>query len=84
MQLIDIVGFVAGALTTVAFLPQVIKTFKLKRSKDIALGLCILNAGAAALWTTYGILTMKWPLIIPNAIGLTLGLSLLALKLKYK
>lgn len=84
MQLINAIGFIAGALTTVAFLPQVIKTLVIKSSKDIALGLCVLNACAGALWTTYGILVMKWPLIIPNAIGLALGLSLLILKLRYK
>jgi MtN3 and saliva related transmembrane protein len=84
MQIIDIIGFIAGGLTTIAFLPQVIKTLREKRSRDIALGLCILNAGAGLLWTSYGFLADKLPLIIPNAIGSALGLSLLYLKIKYK
>ncbi|MDP3733474.1 MAG: SemiSWEET transporter [Candidatus Daviesbacteria bacterium] len=83
-MLITILGFMAGALTTIAFLPQIIKTLETKETKDISLGFCLLNFLAATLWMTYGLLIAKLPLIIPNAISMFIGASLLFLKLKYK
>ena len=80
---ITILGFVAGTMTTIAFLPQVIKTLREKRAKDISLGFAFLNVGAAVLWLTYGILIQNWPLIIPITGGLSLGLATLVLKLRY-
>lgn len=83
-MLITILGFVAGALTTIAFLPQIIKTLRLKEAGDISLGLCVFNAAAASFWTTYGVLIGNLPLIVPNAIASVLAFIFLALKLKYK
>lgn len=82
-MIITLIGFVAGALTMLAFLPQIVKTLKMKEAKDISLGLAVFNATAAGLWTTYGILVMKWPLIVPNVIASGLGITFLALKLRY-
>jgi len=83
-ELINIIGFIAGALTTVAFLPQIIKTLRLKEARDISLGLCVFNAAAASSWTAYGALIQSWPLIIPNAIASGLAYIFLFLKLRYK
>lgn len=82
-MIITIIGFVAGALTMLAFLPQIVKTLRLREAKDISLGLCVFNAAAASLWTTYGILMLNWPLIISNVIASALGFIFLFLKLKY-
>lgn len=83
-MLITILGFVAGGLTTFAFLPQIIKTLRLKEAKDISLSLCVFNAAAASLWMAYGILMEKLPLIVPNAIASILAFIFLSLKLRYK
>lgn len=81
---ITILGFVAGAMTTIAFLPQVIKTLRLKETKDISLGFCFLNSLAGTAWLIYGILIGSLPLMVNVSIALALGLALLFLKLKYK
>lgn len=78
------IGFIAGFLTMIAFLPQIFKTLRLKETKDISLGLCVFNALAGTLWLSYGVLKADLPLIIPNAIALSFGLTFLFLKLKYR
>lgn len=78
------IGFVAGFLTMIAFLPQIIKTLRSKQVEDIALSFCVFNAMAASLWTAYGILIRELPLIVPNAIATALAFTFLFLKLKYR
>jgi len=84
MSYIDFIGFVAGTLTTLAFLPQLFKAWKSKHTKDISLIMFItLNIGIL-LWLVYGILIYSLPVIIANALSLILALTILILKLKYK
>lgn len=83
MTPITILGFVAGALTTIAFLPQVIKSLREKRARDISLGFSLLNAGAGLFWLSYGLFTENWPLIIFVSISLVFGIAILFLKERY-
>ncbi len=77
-------GLAAAVLTTSAFLPQVIKTWKTRQTRDLSLvTLAVLCAGIIA-WVVYGIFRNDLPLILSNAVTLTLVGTLLALKLKYK
>ncbi len=80
----EILGFVAGSLTTFAFLPQLIKTFKSKSAKDISLGMFISFCFGVLFWLTYGILIKTLPLIIFNGITLIFALIILIFKLIYK
>jgi MtN3 and saliva related transmembrane protein len=83
MELVDFVGYLAATLTTAAFLPQVLKIWKSKSTKDLALptlGSFILGVG---MWLAYGLLVKSTPVIIANAVTLVLNLVILRFKLKY-
>ena len=84
MESANILGLVAGALTTLAFIPQVTKTWKSKHTKDISLGMFTLFSIGVFLWLLYGIEIGANPIIIANAITLGLALTILIFKLKYK
>jgi MtN3 and saliva related transmembrane protein len=73
-------GFLAGALTTGAWLPQLIRTWRLRRAEDISTGyLGAFGAGVTG-WVVYGILTGDTAIIVTNAVTLALLLGLAALK----
>ena len=76
-------GMLAGALTTIAFLPQVLKTWKSKSAKDVSAGMLATFTTGVLLWLIYGVLIESWPVIIANAVTLVLAGANLALKLKY-
>lgn len=78
------IGLAAGFCTTVAFLPQVIKTWKTKSAKDLSLGMYILFCVGIILWLTYGIIISDLPVILTNAATLTLAISILYFKLRFK
>jgi MtN3 and saliva related transmembrane protein len=83
MEVVNILGFVAGTLTTVSLLPQMIKTWRTKSAKDISLEMfCILAAGVL-LWIIYGIRIMAYPIIICNSVSLAFIAMNIVLKIKY-
>lgn len=77
------IGFVAALLTTVAFLPQVLKVWKTQSAKDVSLGMYVILSVGVALWLVYGIFIVSWPMIISNAITLVLASAVLGMKLKF-
>ena len=83
MNVISIIGFIAGALTLTASLPQIIKILKTKRTKDISLPMYVILSIATVLWLVYGILSNQPPVSIINGIFLVLNLIILSLKIKY-
>jgi len=82
-EIATIVGYIAGTLTTVAYLAQVLRTLKQKRTKDISLGMYLLLCSGIGLWLAYGILIHSWPVIIANAVTLALSGSVLIMKIKF-
>lgn len=84
MDYIILIGALAGILTTTAFLPQVIKAWKTKQTKDISLGMFAILTIGVALWLVYGILINSLPVIIANVVTFILALAILILKIKYK
>ena len=84
MDTASILGYFAGTLTTISFVPQVIKIWKTKSTKDISLITFIAFCLGVFLWMVYGIILRSLPVIIANSIGLVLGLIILILKIKYK
>lgn len=84
MDTIVIVGYVAGALTTISFVPQVVKAWKMKETRDLSLAMLFLFATGVILWTFYGIQVGSLPIITANVITFALILVLLGLKLWYK
>jgi MtN3 and saliva related transmembrane protein len=64
--MIHYLGFFAGLLTVVSFLPQVIRTWKTRRTHDLSLGMFALLVTASSLWIVYGIVIEDWPVILTN------------------
>lgn len=81
---IQLLGLIAGACTTIAFLPQVIKTWKSRSAKDLSLSMFTIFSLGVALWLVYGFLVQDIPVIAANMITLMLASTLLVFKLKYK
>lgn len=84
MTAITILGLFAASLTTVAFIPQVHKTWKTKSAKDLSLGMYLIFTGGVILWLVYGILREDIPIIAANTVTLSLTLVLLYFKIFYK
>lgn len=79
-----IVGIVAGILTSVAMLPQVIKAIRTGETKDISLFMVILLTTGLGIWVYYGILRDDKPIIYTNSFSLLVNLTLLILRIKHK
>ena len=79
----EIIGYLAGFLATVAFLPQVTKTVRDRSVKDISLGMYVLFCAGVSLWLLYGFLISSWPVIISNFVTLILSGTVLVLKIKH-
>jgi len=74
----------AGALTTIALLPQVIKTWKSKSTKDISAVMFSTSCAGLLLWTFYGFSINSLPVIVANIVSFTLAFIILALKIRYR
>ena len=84
MNHIEIIGLIAGTLSTAAFVPQVFKAWKEKSTKDISLAMYLVLTIGLSLWLYYGFSIESLPIILANAITLLLVLSMVFLKLKHK
>lgn len=84
MDFITILGLIAGALTTIAFLPQLIKTWKSKSAKDVSIEMLIVFSIGVFLWLIYGIYLKALPIILANLLTLIFNLIILGLKIRYR
>ncbi|WP_103670170.1 SemiSWEET transporter [Pseudanabaena sp. BC1403] len=83
MDFTNILGFTAASLTTIAFLPQVIKVWRSHSTKDISLPMLVTFIAGITLWLIYGLLVNAAPIYLANGITLILNLLILRFKLKY-
>ena len=83
MEITTILGLLAGALTTISFVPQVIKTWKFKETKDISLLMYVIFFIGVFLWLSYGLIINNAPIIIANGVSLVLVFIVLILKIRY-
>lgn len=79
----EILGLVAGAITTGSLIPQVIRVFRLKASREISLLFNVAFIVGSSLWLTYGVIFNLMPVIFWNILAILLALTLLYGKLKY-
>lgn len=77
-------GLMAGLCTTIAFLPQVVKTWRSRSAKDLSLGMFAIFCLGVALWLIYGILSQDIPVVAANLLTLMLASTLLFFKLRFK
>jgi MtN3 and saliva related transmembrane protein len=83
---VDMPGYSAGAITSLTFLPQVIKTRKVKSAKDISLLMFVIAAINEVMWIFYGavLIPANWVIIWTSVIVLSMALTMIYFKLKYK
>jgi MtN3 and saliva related transmembrane protein len=84
MTAIQILGLVAGTITSITFLPQVIKIWKTKSAKDLSLMMLLLLMLGVILWLIYGLLVMDAAIIYTNSMVLAMSLIMLFFKLRFK
>ena len=77
-------GYVAATLTTLAFVPQALKTIRSKDTRSISLGMYVVFTIGIAFWLAYGIVLGSLPMILSNIVTFGLSATILAMKLKYK
>ena len=82
--MIEYIGFAAAACTTLAFLPQVVKTYRSRSAKDLSLGTFSILASGLFLWLVYGWLMDDMPIILANFLTLLMATALLVMKFKFK
>jgi len=83
MDPITLLGLLAGTLTTIAFVPQLTKTWKTKSAEDISFGMFAIFCTGVLLWLIYGLLIHALPVIVANVVTLILASAILVLKIKY-
>jgi MtN3 and saliva related transmembrane protein len=83
MPLEEWLGFLGGAVTTIGFIPQVVRLYKIKSAREISLTFSILFLIGITFWLVYGISFNLFPVILWNSITLVLVLALLYAKLRY-
>ena len=79
----NVVGFIAGFMTTIAFLPQAIKVWRSRSAKDLSLGMYVIFISGIVLWTIYGYFFALLPLILWNIVTLILAGFILVMKLRF-
>jgi MtN3 and saliva related transmembrane protein len=84
MKYITIVGLIAGALTVISFLPQVLRIYKTKHARDISMTMWVIFLASTVLWIVYGVLTNSIPVIAANIIICALCSSIIIMKIRYK
>jgi len=80
---ITLIGSLAGACTTIAFLPQVIRVWRLKRAEEISLVTFAVFSVGLVGWLIYGLALASLPIILANGVTLVLSVTILSLKLKW-
>jgi len=80
-SLVEILGLLAGCLTTLSFLPQVWLVWEKRSAGDISLGMYLLMCSGVAMWLAYGLLIHSRPVVLANGLTLLLSSAVLVMKL---
>lgn len=83
MDYVAWIGYLAGILTTLAYLPQLTKVWTTKSTEDISLRMMLVLSAGLSLWIAFGILRGEIPIVIANSVSLMLALAIVLLKLRY-
>ena len=79
----DIFGYFAAILTTLAFLPQLIKTISTKKADDVSLTTLIMFLTGVSSWIVYGFKISSTPILIANIITFILNFLILLFKIYF-
>jgi MtN3 and saliva related transmembrane protein len=83
MDPVALIGYTAGAFTTVAFLPQVVRSFRTRSTGDLSFPMLVMMFAGVSIWSIYGYLVGALPIIVPNAIMAGLIAVLMVLRSRY-
>lgn len=83
LSVATLVGSVAAFFTTAAFVPQVVRVWRLRSAEDISLTTFLVFSVGMAVWLVYGLLIDSIPVILANGATLVLALTIVALKLNF-
>jgi MtN3 and saliva related transmembrane protein len=83
MDPVAVIGYVAGAFTTVAFLPQLVRALRTKSTADLSPPMLAMMFSGVSLWSVYGYFIGSVPIVVPNAIMGAMIAVLIILRLKY-
>ncbi len=84
MNHVEIIGFAAGILGSISLIPQLIKSWKTKSTKDLSLLWVTINLLGQALWISYGVVVYSLSLAVMSSINFSLGFLIFVAKVKYK
>ena len=76
-------GYFAGMLTVGSFLPQVIRVWRTRQTRDLSLSMFALLSTASSLWIIYGAITKDWPVVLTNVGMVTLNGAIATAKVRY-
>lgn len=83
MMSMEWAGYLAAAMTTLAFVPQAVKTIRTRDTRSISLGMYVVFTAGIAMWLVYGIALGSMPMILSNIVTFLLSATILGLKLKH-
>lgn len=81
LQRVELIGYAAAVLTTVSFVPQVIKTWRSRSADDLSLLMLVVFTLGVFLWLVYGIVLRSAPIVAANAVTFVLAAALVVLKM---
>jgi MtN3 and saliva related transmembrane protein len=83
MDYVVLIGSIAGILSTISGLPQLIKIIKIRETRDLSLATMLIGSTASTLWLIYGFFIWSLPLVGSNIVGLSIAFATIRYKLKY-
>lgn len=83
MDPIVLLGLAAGSLTTVSFVPQLLKVWRTKSADDLSMGMFATFSTGVVLWLAYGLAVRDLAIIVANSVTILLALAILVLKISY-
>jgi MtN3 and saliva related transmembrane protein len=81
---ITLLGLCAGTLTTLSFVPQVVKCWQRRCADDLSATMLLTFTGGVTLWTAYGVMMSSWPIVAANGTTLVLACTLIGMKFAFR
>lgn len=80
----NLLGIIAGILTSIAMLPQLIKVIRQKNADDLSWAMLLVLISGLSLWVWYGFIKNELPIILSNAFAVLVNITLLTFCIIYK
>ena len=84
MDKTQLIGIVAGVLTSISMLPQLIKIVKEKKAENVSILMLVVLIIGLGLWAVYGVIRKDMPIIITNSFSVLLNITVLVFRIKYR